>query len=219
LAAAAYDIAVRYSDRTFSKTKWLDAEQLAGKIDKTVELGLRLAEPMVAVTRNGKDVGDTANVGFIEPSTHEQIGSVRSGEAALLEDGAYDIRADLFGAEGWLRGAQLDGKRSLTIELKPLKVETLKVDGPAPTACAIEVYGVNFDFDKSALRPDSEPILKQAVNLFKRTSSDAARKRSATSGAKPWSRSRRREPKPAMRDLMWAALCRASSRPCYRRTL
>ena len=33
-------------------------------------------------------------------------------------------------------------------------------------ACTIEVYGVNFVFDKATLRPESEPVLKQVLALF-----------------------------------------------------
>ncbi|MGE5616298.1 MAG: OmpA family protein [Bacillota bacterium] len=32
--------------------------------------------------------------------------------------------------------------------------------------CVVKVYGVNFDFDKATLRPDSEPVLKQVLSLF-----------------------------------------------------
>jgi OOP family OmpA-OmpF porin len=43
---------------------------------------------------------------------------------------------------------------------------TVQIGGPPPKTCAIEVYGINFDFDKSELRPDSEPVLKQLLALF-----------------------------------------------------
>ena len=33
-------------------------------------------------------------------------------------------------------------------------------------ACTIEVYGVNFDFNKSTLRPESEPVLTQLAGMF-----------------------------------------------------
>ena len=46
------------------------------------------------------------------------------------------------------------------------EVTTVQIGGPPPKACAIEVYGINFDFDKSNLRPDSEPVLKQLLALF-----------------------------------------------------
>jgi outer membrane protein OmpA-like peptidoglycan-associated protein len=135
-------------------------------VERKIELGLRTAEPTVAVTQNGADVGDKAGVAFLNPASHAEVGIVRSGEKALLEAGAYDIHASLLGAEGWLRKAALSGKQRLTIEIKPLKTEELRVGGPPPSACAIEVHGVNFDFNKSELRADSEPMLKQILALF-----------------------------------------------------
>jgi OmpA-OmpF porin, OOP family len=87
---------------------------------------------------------------------------------AEIEAGTYDIHASLFGAEGWLRGVAIAGRQRLTIDIKPMKTEQLRAGGPPPAACVIEVYGVNFDFDKSVLRPDSEPVLEQILALFTR---------------------------------------------------
>ncbi len=136
---------------------------------RTVELALQFAEPVVTVTQDGADVGDKASTAYIDPATHTEIGVVSSGQTALLEAGTYDIRATLFSAEGWLRAVALTGKPRLTIELKPQKTEQLRPGSPPPTACAIEVYGVNFDFDKAVLRADSEPVLTQVLALFTRT--------------------------------------------------
>ena len=85
---------------------------------------------------------------------------------ALSGAGSYDIHASPFGADGWLRHVALYGKPHLTIDIKPLKTEQLRVGGPPPATCSIEVHGVNFDFDKATLRPDSEPKLKQIPALF-----------------------------------------------------
>jgi outer membrane protein OmpA-like peptidoglycan-associated protein len=164
-----YDVHVTYQDGLIRKDFWVDHQSFAGKIDRKVELALKIAEPTVTVTQNGADVGDKARVGYVEPATHDEIGVVKSGEEARLEAKTYDIHATLFGAEGWLRAAALTGKQHLKIEIKPLQTEQLKAGAPPPKACAIEVYGVNFDFDKSELRPDSEPMLKQVLALFTRT--------------------------------------------------
>jgi len=48
---------------------------------------------------------------------------------------------------------------------------TVQIGGPPPKACTLQVYGINFDFDKAIVRPDSEPVLNQLLALFK---SDAA---------------------------------------------
>lgn len=44
---------------------------------------------------------------------------------------------------------------------------SLQVGGPPPKTCKIEVYGVNFDFDKSDIKPESEPVLTQLLALFR----------------------------------------------------
>lgn len=43
---------------------------------------------------------------------------------------------------------------------------TLVVGAPPARSCKLEVYGVNFDFNESTLRPDSEPVLNQVLALF-----------------------------------------------------
>ncbi len=43
---------------------------------------------------------------------------------------------------------------------------TLVNGGPPPKKCVLTVYGVNFYFDKSTLRPDSMPVLEQVRALF-----------------------------------------------------
>jgi len=43
---------------------------------------------------------------------------------------------------------------------------TLLAGGPPPKKCVLTVYGVNFDFDKATLRPDSMPVLEQVRLLF-----------------------------------------------------
>jgi len=44
---------------------------------------------------------------------------------------------------------------------------TIQVGGPPPKQCTLVVYGINFDFDKSTLRPDSAPVLGQLLAMFK----------------------------------------------------
>ena len=51
---------------------------------------------------------------------------------------------------------------------------TLLAGGPPPRGCTIEVYGVNFDFDKATLRPESEPVLNAVLALFRDDAAYAA---------------------------------------------
>ncbi len=169
IPAGAYDVEVTFAEGLVNKQVWLDNQSFSGHVDRTVELALTLAEPTVAATVNGADIGDKATIAYIDPARNDVIGAVRSSQPALLEAGTYDIHATLAGAEGWLRKVALTGKPHLTIPLKPRVTQVLQAAGPPPTACTIEVYGVNFDFDKATLRPESEPVLKQVLALFTTT--------------------------------------------------
>ena len=153
---------------------WLANQAYSRKVDRTIELGLDFAEPTMSVTENGADVGDNATISFFEGPRHDNIGSVQSGQSALAVAGKFDIRATLFSTEGWLRDVALTGKPHLTIVLQAMKTEQPRIGGPAPNACTIEVYGVNFDFDKAQPRADSEPMLKQVLALFTGTPSFSA---------------------------------------------
>lgn len=55
------------------------------------------------------------------------------------------------------------GNETSTTSYSLLSVE---VGGPPPKTCTLEVYGVNFDFNKSTLRPDSDPVLQQVLAIF-----------------------------------------------------
>jgi outer membrane protein OmpA-like peptidoglycan-associated protein len=174
LQAGTYDLAFSYNEGLVNKQIWQNGEALAGKIDKTVELGIVLAHPTVNATLNGADVGNKASIHFTPAGTDNELGQVPAGTATVVEAGRYDLAATMPGAEGMLAGTAIAGKQTLTIAMQPLKTEQLKVGGPLPKACTIEVYGVNFDFDKSVLRPDSEPMLKSVLKLFTGTPSFSA---------------------------------------------
>ena len=164
--AGDYDVQITYSQGLVQKEVWKDKETLSGKVARTVELGLVFTKPTVTVTRDGTDLAGKAEVAYYPPGKDNSLGAVRASEEALLEQGHYDIRARYEDAEGWLRDQALTGSPHLSIAIAIPKVQTLSTSGPPPKACTIEVYGVNFDFDKSTLRPDSEPVLKQVLALF-----------------------------------------------------
>jgi outer membrane protein OmpA-like peptidoglycan-associated protein len=162
----AYDVMANFRRGFVDKVVWLDGQAFAGKVDKTYDFKIKLAEPTVTATLNGADLGDKATITFIPAGKDASIGANPGGAASILEAGAYDLQATAPGAEGWLKNFAIDGKPAIVVPMKLLKAEVLKADAPAPKSCTIEVYGVNFDFNKSDLRPDSEPILKVLLKLF-----------------------------------------------------
>jgi outer membrane protein OmpA-like peptidoglycan-associated protein len=139
LPEGSYNVQVTFVQGLARKAIWLDNQAFADKVDKTVELGLTLAEPTVTVTRDGADAGNDADVTYFTPSTQHEIGTVRNGEAAVVIAGSYDIRARFNGGEGWLRATAISGKPALTIEVQPKKQPppqaqaTLTLAAPAAT--------------------------------------------------------------------------------------
>src|SRR5580704_17190129 len=100
---------------------WLENQAFSGRFDKTVELGITLAQPTVAVTRNGADLGTTAKVEYFDQSDSHDFGNVPSGQAAATQAGTYDIRASFEGTYAWLREAAISGSQHLAIDLAPAK--------------------------------------------------------------------------------------------------
>jgi outer membrane protein OmpA-like peptidoglycan-associated protein len=166
LPAGDYDIEITYAKGLVKKMIWLDHQTLTGKIDRTAELGLNVAQATVSATLNGTDVGDKARIGFTPAGQQDEIGAVRGGETAALEAGHYELTATMPGAEGTLPDAAVVGQAHLIVAMNALRTAELKPGGPPPKECTIEVYGVNFDFNKSVLRPDSEPVLRTVLQLF-----------------------------------------------------
>jgi hypothetical protein len=174
LAAGLYDIDFNYTKGFVNKTVWLDHQSLKGKINRTTDLALNLAHPTVAATLNGADVGPKARIGISHAGTDDEFGAIQSGETTELENGNYDLVATMPGAEGTLHNLAIAGQPHLVVPMKTLQTAELKPGGPPPKTCTIEVYGVNFDFNKSTLRPDSEPVLRAVLQLFSATPSFSA---------------------------------------------
>jgi len=169
--AGDYDVDVTYSKGLVKKTIWLDRQDLAGNVDRATDMGLNVAQATVSATLNGTDVGDKARIGITRAGEQDEIGAIRGGETAQVEAGHYELTATMPGAEGKLHDAAIAGQPHLIVVMNALRTAELKPGGPPPKECTIEVYGVNFDFDKSALRPDSEPVLRAVLQLFAATPS------------------------------------------------
>jgi outer membrane protein OmpA-like peptidoglycan-associated protein len=166
LPAGSYDIEIGYLKGLIRKTIWLDRQSLTGKVDRTTELGLNPAQATVSATLNGADVGGKARIGITPAGQNAEIGDMRGGETVLLEAGRYELTASMPGAEGVLHNATVAGQAHLIVAMQALRTAELKPGGPPPRECTIEVYGVNFDFNKSTLRPDSLPMLRAVLQLF-----------------------------------------------------
>jgi OmpA family len=146
LEEGTYNIRVIYDYGLAHKEMWLENQAFSGKADKTVELGITLAQPTVTVTRNGVDLGTQAKVDYQDQSDSHDFGTVPSGQAAVVEAGTYDIHASFEGTDAWLRKAAISGSPHLTIDLTPAKtdvmVTAMRGGNPLPTAtCSIYAPG------------------------------------------------------------------------------
>lgn len=169
LPAGDYDVEISYAKGLIKKIVWFDHQSLTGAVDRTTELNLNPAQVTVSATLNGADVGNRARIGFTPAGQHEEIGAIRGGETAEIEAGHYEVSATMPGAEGTLRDAAIAGHAHLVVAMQVLRTAELRPGGPPPKECTIEVYGVNFDFNKSMLRPDSAPVLQAVLHLFTAT--------------------------------------------------
>ena len=134
------------------------SKTLAGRV-LTVDYALDDgAEPLVAVlgTRNFATAA-------------QSIGATRVGDPNDAYRAYATLKADK--AEYWFLYQQSGGNEE---ENSAFQVTTVEIGGPPPKACTLEVYGVNFDFDRATLREDSTPVLDQVLALFQADPSYAA---------------------------------------------
>ena len=136
-----YNVLIAFTDGLAHKEQWLDNQNFSGTVNKTVELGVTLAEPTVAVTKDGANAGPQAGVTYFAPGGQHRIGNVPNGQSVVIEAGTYDIRATLDTAEGWLRNAAISGKPQLAIDLHPQPVAAAPPPPPAAPTCALAAPG------------------------------------------------------------------------------
>ena len=123
IPAGAYDIRVRFADGAANKDVWLTNQSLAGTVEKTVEVGVAVAEVRYAIVNGGTDTGNKGEVRFYPGGHHEGpvIDSARSGVAVRLPEGAYDVRIVFADGENtrdmWLDNQRFVGTVKKTVEV------------------------------------------------------------------------------------------------------
>jgi OOP family OmpA-OmpF porin len=155
LREGTYDVRVTYTNGLAHKEVWLDNQAFSGKVEKTVELGMTLAEPTISVTLDGGDVGTHANVTYLAPGGTQDFGAVSSSTPTVIEAGTYDIRARFGAGEGWLRAATVSGSPHLSIELQQPKPAPAPFVLAAPATTPERVSPDNGDFPYLAPVPGS----------------------------------------------------------------
>jgi OmpA-OmpF porin, OOP family len=133
-----YDAQVAFTDGLARKEIWLENQHLSGTVEGTIELGMTLAEPTVMVTQNGAAI-DQAEVGYFDPATKHEFGTVPKATRTVVEAGTYDIHADYNGADGWLRDVAIDGAPRLTIDLTPPVSAPVPPPPPPPPPTSLTI--------------------------------------------------------------------------------
>ena len=93
---------------------WFDRQTLTGKVDKTTELNLNLAQATVSATLTAPMWATRRISASRTPGQRDEIGAIRGDETAELEAGHYDLTATMPGAEGTLHDAAIAGRAHLT---------------------------------------------------------------------------------------------------------
>lgn len=130
-----------------------------GRVDLRTELAVRFDMDGSAVDARGQDLGESqftdvlASVGIVIPLGPEPAAAVAPAPAAPScadqdsdGDGVNDCNDKCPGSQAG---------------------QTIGPDG-CPVPVSIDLKGVNFDYDKSTLRPDAVEILNQAIDILKR---------------------------------------------------
>ena len=119
----AYDIRVRFTDGAANKDVWLTNQRLAGTVEKTVEVGVAIAEVRYLIVNAGADTANKAEARFYPHGRREgpALDSARSGVAVRLPEGAYDVRIVFADGETkrdlWLDNQVFAGIVEKTIEV------------------------------------------------------------------------------------------------------
>ena len=118
-----YDVHVTFMDGTAAKDIWLTNQNFSGKVQKTVEIALPVAEVSYIITNSGADVGGKGEAHFYPPGKHGGGGFdwIRSGGSAHMPAGNYDVHVTFMDGTAvkdlWLNNQSFSGKVQKTVEI------------------------------------------------------------------------------------------------------
>ncbi len=93
LPAGTYNVQVTFNDGDVHREKWLDNQTFAGKVDRTVEIGVSLTDVQYVITNGGVDVGQKGQIHYFPAGRHDStIDGTASGGSVRLPEGTYDIQ-------------------------------------------------------------------------------------------------------------------------------
>ena len=123
IPAGSYDVHVTFQDGSANKDLWLDNQNFSGKVAKTVDIGLNVAEVSYLVTNDGVDTKDSGQAHFFVHGHHD--GAVvdwsRSGGSVRIPAADYDVhityREGLIAKDIWLDDQIFSGRVRRKTEL------------------------------------------------------------------------------------------------------
>src|ERR1039458_9756723 len=132
-----YDVHVTFDDGSAHKDMWINDQSFSGKVEKTVEIGLRVTDVRYVITNGGEDVKDKGQVHFSPRGHHDSdVAWAGSGDTVRLPEGAYDVdvtfRDGFIRKDIWFDNQSFSGKVERTAELALQFAEpTVTVTGKA----------------------------------------------------------------------------------------
>jgi hypothetical protein len=117
-----YDVRVQFTDGDAHKEMWFDNQSFSGKVEKTMEVGVKTTDVSYVVTNNGVDTGDKARIDYFPGGSDENgIDWTNSGRTVRLPEGTYNVRVQFTDGEGhrekWLDNQVFSGKADRTVEI------------------------------------------------------------------------------------------------------
>lgn len=117
-----YDVLLRYQDGGVKKEVWREKKALAGTVEETVEMDVKLAQVKYTLTNNGVAIGNKGRF-LIYPAGEKknELADEPSGSAATVAAGVYDVQLKFKDGsvkkELWLQNQRFEGSVEKTIDV------------------------------------------------------------------------------------------------------
>lgn len=117
-----YDILLRYHDGGVKKEVWREKKPLAGTVEETVEMDVKLAQVKYTLTNNGVAIGNKGRfLIFPAGEKKDEMADEPSGSAATVAAGVYDVllkfKDGSVKKELWLQNQRFEGSVEKTIDV------------------------------------------------------------------------------------------------------
>jgi hypothetical protein len=133
LPAGTYDLGVHFADGPARLVKWIPGVLFEGSVERTVEVGVPLADVVVFVTRRGKPLLSASCGVFPEGEERDPTAWATSARWMRVAEGTADVGCFFseggLSTAGWVKGVTLRGKVELSMALD-VRPASLTVTAP-----------------------------------------------------------------------------------------